>query len=349
MTHVVDRLTVICLTTLFSILLAGCGGRTFGGPIATDGGAWPDGAVSRPDGRVPDGSFPACEEERHVVLQSVRLDNLDPMHWTPLVEGQTLRFRAGLTYGGCDAFAGVGWWTEDNGRTISVVGRIWKAVGENLICPGVAMYGEEIIAVPNLTPGTTVVKEQTTQPDALSFVIEVTGCDVNQDCFCQQGGGQKTTGEECRFNCECSSDLLCLSHYGMNGPFSICGLNCSRNAQCPGGWRCDFTDDGADGVCWQGMHPDECGPDQFCPPGYTCLAVDPGGSFCQADFSMAGEGWPCECDEQCSVGLRCLQLTGDDPPECRAICNGQRQCPAGFFCADSMAGRPPLCWQTNGQ
>lgn len=335
--------TIVLLTSFCLLALPGCGGRTFGGPIQQDGGPPSDGIAPRPDGRAPDGSPVVCQEERHVELRQVPLDSLGPMHWAPLVEGQALRFTAWVSYGGCDGFAGVTWWTEDNGRTITVAGRIWKAIGEELICPGVIMSAEEIIVVPDLTPGTTLVRENTTQPNALSFVIEVMHCDSNQDCYCSQGGGQKVTGADCQFDCECQSGLLCLSHYGMMGPFSICGRNCSRDAQCPGGRPCQFTDDGAYGVCSDWAGPNECENNSDCRAGYSCIPGEVGGMYCRASFNPIGQENPCECDEQCGIGLHCIDLGTDAVPRCRAGCLGERDCPQGFFCAHGFGNVPPLC------
>lgn len=338
MSRILPLMTACCLLSL-----PGCGGRAIGGPIQQDGGPPPDGVAPRPDGRAPDGSAAVCQEQRHVRLVQVPLDSLDPMHWAPLAEGQALRFTARASYGGCDGFAGVNRWTDDNGRTINVAGRIWKAVGENLICPEVEMQAEETVVVAGLSPGTILVREHTDRPDGLSFVIEVMQCDSNQDCYCSLGGGQKVTGTECLFDCECQPSLLCLSHYGMQGPFSICGRNCSRDSQCPDSRVCEFTDDGAYAVCSEWPRPDACVAHTDCPAGYYCLGGSIAGRYCRPYFNPAGQEYPCDCDERCVPGMHCIDVGTDAVPLCRAPCLGDMDCPERFLCGHLTGDKPPLC------
>lgn len=323
----------------------GCGGRTLGGHGNNSNGNTNanDGGVPIPDGAIPpDGGTVTCESEQYEWLRPGRIDSIYPLQDMPTSEGQTVRLGVGLYISGCQRLAQIDYRMEPSQRTIYMTAWIWETTGPQVECPDMEMYVEEVLAFEGLVVGDWHAVEQTSGVPGAETWFQINHCDGNADCFCTNtppgGGGY---GAACNFDCECEPSLQCTAHWGFGGPFSICAHSCSVDADCWGGERCIYTDDGPYAVCEPAPGVDQC-PAEGCQPGYSCLEASNGSSWCQAAFDMNDEGTPCSCDQECPTGLRCIDFGGDAWPTCHAPCRGDRDCPGGM-CGDYLPDTAPIC------
>ncbi len=327
------------------VMTVGCGGRTLGGPGNNNGNAnanLPDSGVI-PDAAIPpDGGSTGCESNQFEWLHPVRVDSIYQLQNGPLSEGQTMRLAVGFYITGCQRPAQVDYRVEPTQRVIYVTAWVWETTGPQVECPDMMMYVEEVLAFADLAPGSWRVTEQTSGVPGVEATFQITPCDGNADCLCENTPpGNGGYGEECTFNCHCDPALQCIPHLGMGGPFSICATSCTVDADCGGGQWCLVTDDGPLSVCAPAPGENQC-PSGGCPPGYACLEASNGSMWCQAQFDMSDEGRACACPEDCPTGLTCVDFGGNAVPTCHAPCRGDRDCPGGM-CGDYLPDTAPIC------
>ena len=184
----------------------------------------------------------------------------------------------------------------------------------------------------------------------------VGGLEEGQECqSSQQCNSGICRGALCTRECpngECSNDSVCIQNESIN----LCERRCADTSDCPAHSACivsgrhrlcttlgdvDVGDDCSahhecrTGFCQGRTCAANCGPENECSDGYTCVASI-SGSHCRISGPIE-QGMNCEESSQCRSGV-C------SAGRCSVDCLGGESCGAGFRCVTFAEG--DFCFPT---
>jgi len=208
---------------------------------------------------------------------------------------------------------------------VSLLASAWAPVG--LDCPPSAPLVTWIVNVPGREQGNfrVVVTDESSPGGGLRLEYGRETCSGHPDCQCYYATppGPGAEWSDCITDCSCGAGLSCIGYFGVAGPLWSCVRPCNDFLDCRTTEEClPPIPDGAPFVC---SHPaDTCETSEDCPEGFECMATELAW-YC-ADRRALTISSPCNCDEQCPAGQRCV-LSYRDVPTCEVPCLRTADCP----------------------
>lgn len=263
-------------------------------------------------------------------LATAEASGLAMMDQEPYEVGRTARVAVSTVLGPCDERAMPQVTIAEADSTITVELQVWRQDGE---CTN-EMEITRPVAFRFPAAGTWTIAADGAEP--ISVKVD------------PEPGGQCGTGNECRRDCDCAGQAVCLRGAGLGGDFNSCARPCELDRDCGGNGTCTDVADGLSRVCSEGG---ECTQDSAlpCPDGFSC---DVDTDSCVPGFTLNEETRaPCSCDADCASPLRCVRGAPDELrgrcqitcPTGGPWCEGSHVCGAAADDASGLAGTDSVC------
>lgn len=268
-----------------------------------------------PDVRAADGG----ECVRWHLGDATELD-IRSLEAAPVNTERTARVAIETDLNACDMRATPQVTYASESREVFIDMRVWHP--EGIDCPPGGTVIERPVSLRLDEPGTWTVRGGAPGGSGPSLEIDV-GVPPPRSC-------DTSPGVPCGMDCDCP-DGVCLSGFGLGGPFTACARACELDRDCGGDSVCASPDDGLELTCRVG--PTECGEARPpCPEGFSCMD-----GACEPTFRLGSDTrTPCECDADCTPPLRCIAAADpDDEARCEMACpTGGPWCagPGAHFC-----------------
>lgn len=159
------------------------------------------------------------------------------------------------------------------------------------------------------------------------------GCTPAQTCHLVSAAGAGEcanagsipSGGPCNGNPDCAKGNACLD--------GTCGEYCAKNADCPGGARCNAVQIGGTAVSNVGVCAFPCDPlnPSACRAGSACRIFDNRTTSCVNNPGTGGEGAPCTDDLACGPTFFC------DGTQCVRLCAVGSVCASGPCSGEAIA------------